>query len=138
MSSSAAAAASYSTETISPSNPSPSTPPKIADEQNPEFSDHSNDSTSEENGEDEEEGECGFCLFMKGGGCKDEFIAWENCIEAAEKNDEDIVEKCFEVTSLLKKCMEAHPDYYEPVLKAEKAAEKEASKEMDQETSAKQ
>ncbi|KAJ4963832.1 hypothetical protein NE237_023771 [Protea cynaroides] len=121
--------ASNSAETVFPS--------EIEDDHNEEISDHSNVSTSEEDGEHEEEGECAFCLFMKGGGCRDEFIAWENCIEEAGKNEEDIVEKCFEVTRLLKKCMEAHSDYYEPVLKAEKAAEEETSKEMDQETSPK-
>ncbi|XP_008446394.2 uncharacterized protein LOC103489149 [Cucumis melo] len=83
--------------------------------------------------EEEEEGECGFCLFMKGGGCRDSFIAWEKCIEEAEKNKEDIVEKCFEVTGALKKCMEAHPDYYEPILKAEKMAEEEAIIELEKE-----
>lgn len=72
-------------------------------------------------GDDEEEAECGFCLFMKGGGCKEEFVAWEKCVEEAEKKGDDVAEKCFEVTSLLKKCMEAHADYYEPILSAEKA-----------------
>ncbi|WCJ43570.1 GCK domain-containing protein [Euphorbia peplus] len=76
-------------------------------------------------GNEEEEGECGFCLFMKAGGCKDAFIGWEKCIEEAEKNKEDIVEKCFQVTGALKKCMEAHADYYEPILRAE---EEEAKK----------
>ncbi|KAL6983453.1 hypothetical protein U1Q18_016839 [Sarracenia purpurea var. burkii] len=38
---------------------------------------------------------------MKAGGCKDEFIAWEKCIDEAEKNQED-VEKCFEITGALK------------------------------------
>ncbi|KAL2559235.1 uncharacterized protein Fot_03974 [Forsythia ovata] len=42
------------------------------------------------NEEEEEEGECGFCLFMKGGGCKDTFIEWEKCIEEGEKNKQDI------------------------------------------------
>ncbi|WOG96915.1 hypothetical protein DCAR_0416253 [Daucus carota subsp. sativus] len=83
--------------------------------------------------EEEEEGECGFCLFMKGGGCKDTFVGWEKCIEEAEKNQEDIVEKCFEVTAALKKCMEAHSDYYEPVLRAEKAAEAEAVEQLEKE-----
>ncbi|KAK2982927.1 hypothetical protein RJ640_006341 [Escallonia rubra] len=81
--------------------------------------------------DDEEEGECGFCLFMKGGGCKDTFIEWEKCIEEGEKNKEDIVEKCFQATSALKKCMEAHEDYYYPILKAEKVAEEEAAKELE-------
>ncbi|CAK9136124.1 unnamed protein product [Ilex paraguariensis] len=87
-------------------------------------------------GEEEEEGECGFCLFMKGGGCKDSFIDWEKCVEEGEKNKEDIVEKCFEVTAALKKCMEAHPDYYEPIFKAEKAAEEEAVRELEKEKEA--
>ncbi|XP_074580272.1 uncharacterized protein LOC141836663 [Curcuma longa] len=71
--------------------------------------------------EEEEEMECGFCLFMKGGGCKDAFIAWENCITIARDTGEDATEKCMEVTSALMKCMEAKPDYYEPILRAEKA-----------------
>ncbi|XP_009592887.1 uncharacterized protein LOC107778200 [Nicotiana tabacum] len=87
----------------------------------------------EEEEEEEEEGECGFCLFMKGGGCKDTFTEWEKCIEEGEKNKEDIVDKCFEVTSALKKCMEAHSDYYAPILQAEKAAEAELNKELDKE-----
>ncbi|KAK4758837.1 hypothetical protein SAY87_020138 [Trapa incisa] len=86
-----------------------------------------------EEGEEEEEGECGFCLFMKGGGCKDTFVEWEKCIEEAEKNKEDVVDKCFQATSALKKCMEAHSDYYEPILRAEKAAEEEASRELEKE-----
>lgn len=77
------------------------------------------DDGSEEQ-QEEEEMECGFCLFMKGGGCKDAFIAWENCITIARDTGEDAAEKCMEVTSALMKCMEAHPDYYEPILRAEK------------------
>lgn len=84
--------------------------------------------------EEEEEGECGFCLFMKGGGCKETFIAWEKCVEEAEKSKEDVAEKCFEVTGLLKKCMDAHADYYAPILQAEKAMEEEAARELGQAT----
>ncbi|KAK4358060.1 hypothetical protein RND71_023670 [Anisodus tanguticus] len=86
-----------------------------------------------DNEEEEEEGECGFCLFMKGGGCKDSFIEWEKCIEEGEKNKEDIVEKCFEVTSALKKCMEVHSDYYASILQAEKAAQDDLEKEKEKE-----
>ncbi|EOY13243.1 hypothetical protein QUC31_002228 [Theobroma cacao] len=86
-----------------------------------------------EGSEEEEEGECGFCLFMKAGGCKESFIGWENCIREAEEYKQDIVEKCFEATSALKKCMEAHADYYEPILRAEKKAEEEAVKELEKE-----
>ena len=88
----------------------------------------------EEDGE--EQGECGFCLYMKGGGCRDSFISWENCIEEAEKNKEDIVEKCAEITAKLKLCMEAHADYYAPILNAEKAAEQEVKNELEKEAAA--
>ncbi|KAK4430025.1 hypothetical protein Salat_1303200 [Sesamum alatum] len=87
----------------------------------------------DEEGEEEEEGECGFCLFMKGGGCKETFIEWEKCVEEGEKNNEDIVDKCFQETAALKKCMEAHSDYYAPLLQAEKAAEEEAAKQLEEE-----
>ncbi|KAG8100696.1 hypothetical protein GUJ93_ZPchr0013g37346 [Zizania palustris] len=58
---------------------------------------------------------------MKGGGCKEAFVAWEECVEAAEKESSDMVERCFQVTANLKKCMDAHADYYAPVLQAEQA-----------------
>ncbi|URE22008.1 GCK domain [Musa troglodytarum] len=58
---------------------------------------------------------------MKGGGCKDAFVAWEKCMQEAEKRDEDIVDKCSEAAALLEQCMDAHPDYYEPILRAEQA-----------------
>jgi hypothetical protein len=81
-------------------------------------------------GEDEEEeGECGFCLFMKAGGCKDAFVAWEECVEAAQKEGTDMVERCYEATSNLKKCMDAHADYYAPVLQAEQAVNERAEAE---------
>ncbi|XP_039835011.1 uncharacterized protein LOC120695861 [Panicum virgatum] len=77
-------------------------------------------------GEEEEEGECGFCLFMKAGGCKDAFVAWEECVEAAQKEGADMVERCYEVTANLKTCMEAHADYYAPLLQAEQAINERA------------
>ncbi|XP_068640771.1 uncharacterized protein [Aristolochia californica] len=95
------------------------------------------DRVGEEEEEEEEEGECGFCLFMKGGGCSEVFIAWENCVDEAEKNKEDMVEKCFEVTGKLKQCMDAHADYYEPILRAEKAMEEEAERQVREETTQK-
>jgi len=59
--------------------------------------------------------ECGFCRFMRAGACAAQFDAWEHCVEAHRKSA-DFVEKCLAVTRNLKECMEAHPDYYEPVL----------------------
>ena len=121
----------------SPSTPAPSE--ELGDSstvwRDPE--DSESDEKPEEGGggdaDGEEEGECGFCLFMKGGGCKDSFVAWEECVEAAEKNKEDIVTNCMEVTSMLKKCMDEHSDYYQPILAAEKAAEAEVKKELEAE-----
>lgn len=87
---------------------------------------------AEEGDEEGEEGECGFCLFMKGGGCRDEFVAWEVCVQDAEEEEEDVVDKCFDATVALRKCMEAHSDYYEPLLRAERAAEEELAKELEE------
>ena len=58
---------------------------------------------------------------MKGGPCRDNFIQWEECVQTAEDAKEDIVEKCHQITFLLKECMESNSEYYEPVLQAEKA-----------------
>ncbi|CAH8382521.1 unnamed protein product [Eruca vesicaria subsp. sativa] len=83
--------------------------------------------------EEEEEGGCGFCVFMKEGGCRESFTAWEVCLEEAEKNKEDFVTKCMEIDGLLHKCMEAHSDYYHPILAAEKAAAEQFKKEFEAE-----
>ncbi|KAH7388390.1 hypothetical protein KP509_16G073700 [Ceratopteris richardii] len=83
----------------------------------------------EDDDDDEEAGECGFCLFMKSGPCRDSFIKWEECVEQAEKDKEDIVEKCHKVTFFLKECMEKNSDYYDPVLQAEKALDEEVESE---------
>ncbi|KAL9664835.1 hypothetical protein QQ045_020244 [Rhodiola kirilowii] len=72
-------------------------------------------------------------LVHEGGGCKDSFVAWEKCVEEAEEKDEDVVSKCAEMTMMLKKRMEAHSEYYEPVLRAEKVAEEEAVKQLEKE-----
>ncbi|XP_071717556.1 uncharacterized protein [Rutidosis leptorrhynchoides] len=105
-------------------------PPKTLETQNPN---EDQNAQNQEDEEEEEEGECGFCLFMKGGACKETFINWEKCIEAGEKNNEDIVEKCYAATSALKKCMEANQDYYGVILQAEKDAEEQAMNQLQQE-----
>eukprot|EP00884_Botryococcus_braunii_P017985 jgi/Botrbrau1/4870/Bobra.0032s0026.1 len=52
---------------------------------------------SETLAEDEEDDEqCGFCIFMKGGGCKKEFVAWSECVDRGREGDEDFVMKCQE------------------------------------------
>ncbi|MFS7895766.1 hypothetical protein Hanom_Chr00s003388g01712261 [Helianthus anomalus] len=122
-----------SSQSDEPQNPSPDPTTKTPDQESTVPS-PTNENNQEH--EEEEEGECGFCLFMKGGGCKEVFINWENCIEEGEKNKENIVDKCFDVTSALKKCMEAHSDYYAPILQAEKAAEQEAINQLNKEKEA--
>ncbi|KAK1425772.1 hypothetical protein QVD17_21130 [Tagetes erecta] len=127
----AAMSSSKSDESKTPDQNSTSPSPKTQETQNQEQK-----QDQEQDQENEEEGECGFCLFMKGGGCKETFIKWENCIEEGEKNKEDIVDKCFEATSALKKCMEANADYYGPILQAEKAAEQAAINQLNKEKQA--
>ena len=55
---------------------------------------------------------------MKAGGCKDAYVALEECFEAAQKEGADFDERCYEVTANLRKCMDAHAFYYLPVLLA--------------------
>ncbi|KAK9930816.1 hypothetical protein M0R45_018125 [Rubus argutus] len=69
---------------------------------------------------------------MKGGGCRDSFTAWQNCIEEADKSNE--AQNCFH----LRTCMLAHSDYYDSILRAEKAAEEEVVIELDNEKAAPQ
>lgn len=121
---------STSTASMSPSNSAPIHQPESLIRESPDPpkpDDKVLEDSAEAGGEEkeEEEGECGFCLFMKAGGCRETFTDWEKCVEEGEKNKEDIVEKCFQVTSALKKCMEAHSDYYAPLLEAEEAAVKQ-------------
>ncbi|KAK1681709.1 hypothetical protein QYE76_042557 [Lolium multiflorum] len=66
-----------------------------------------------------DEGECEFCLYMKGGACKEAFVSWDDCVQAAQKEDADMVERCSEATVNLMRCMEANTDYYGILLRAE-------------------
>ena len=72
--------------------------------------------TSGDKEEDEDEEECGFCKYMKGGSCKDAFVAWEACVDEAKEKEEDFVERCFETTSALRDCMLKDPEYYGPMV----------------------
>lgn len=68
-------------------------------------------------GEDAGDGEeaCGFCKYMKGGSCREAFVAWEACVDAAKERGEDFVDACFETTSALRDCMLLDPEYYGPM-----------------------
>lgn len=70
--------------------------------------------------------EYGLSVFMKEGGCRDTFVNWESCVKEA-KNKEDIVEKCSQVTSLLKQCI----DYFAPIPVAEKQIKEQAVTELE-------
>ncbi|KAL0034556.1 hypothetical protein WJX79_008188 [Trebouxia sp. C0005] len=67
-----------------------------------------------EDGEDEET--CGFCIFMKAGGCKPEFQEWSKCVDDERKQGTDFTEECRERTASLQNCMMSNKDYYKPVL----------------------
>lgn len=71
--------------------------------------------------------ETGYLEFMKGGGCKDKFTSWEDCVE---KNKEDTFTRCPYFSSTLFKCMEAHSDYQQPILAFEKTAKEACWKEF--------
>lgn len=62
----------------------------------------------------EEEEECAFCRFMKGGGCKEQFVAWEKCVADAKETG-DFVSKCADITEALQACMNSadNKDYYQ-------------------------
>jgi hypothetical protein len=59
--------------------------------------------------EEEEEETCGFCIFMKGGGCKEQFEAWSTCVDTEREADKDFTETCREAVrdnlTLLYGCM---------------------------------
>ncbi|AED96922.1 unnamed protein product [Arabidopsis thaliana] len=79
--------------------------------------------TGEGKGEEEESGECRLCRFIKGGECKESFIALEQCVdEAEESGEESDFTKCKEVRAKFKTCMYENPVYYEPILAGEARA----------------
>lgn len=52
--------------------------------------------------------------------CGDVFEKWEACVDGERKAGNDFVESCLNPTRALKECMEANPEYYGPLLEAEK------------------
>ncbi|GIL76214.1 hypothetical protein Vretimale_5811 [Volvox reticuliferus] len=70
--------------------------------------------TNGADGEDEEE--CGWCRWMKAGGCKAEFQVWLDCVDAVKAAGRDDVESCASIMGPLWECMERHKDYYAPQL----------------------
>lgn len=63
--------------------------------------------------------ECGFCKFMKGGPCREEFIRWEACVDRCRETKEDFIELCSKQTLALKYCTDEHPEYYGSLMSEE-------------------
>ncbi|XP_010480468.1 PREDICTED: uncharacterized protein LOC104759211 [Camelina sativa] len=88
-------------------------------------------SDHQQNDEEEEEEEERVLAFLKGGACKDSFMAWLDCSEEAERNKQDFITKCARVSATLSKCLDDHSDYYHPVLTLAKTAEEHMEKELE-------
>ncbi|CAH2037353.1 unnamed protein product [Thlaspi arvense] len=78
--------------------------------------------TKRDEAEDEEVLER-FCNFMKAGACKEPVKHLEDCMEKVDSVTTHRITRCKEHLPILKKCMDAHIDYYEPILAIFKAAE---------------
>lgn len=69
--------------------------------------------------DDDDDETCGFCIFMKAGGCKDVFKDWSKCVDSERTRGGDFASDCREQTYALRECMLKHRDYYAPVLEEE-------------------
>lgn len=85
----------------------------------------------DEDDEDEEEETCGFCKYMKRGGCKESFVSWLECVEKEKEGDGDYVEKCVPHMKELRECMLGNPDYYGPMLAEEAHMTEEDDESLD-------
>ena len=72
---------------------------------------------------EEEEEECGFCKFMKGGSCKTAFVAWEDCVDKAKEADGTC--ESGEADGGARDRMLADPGYYGDMLPDEGEADDE-------------
>eukprot|EP01032_Pedospumella_encystans_P031802 gene31802-35897_t len=54
--------------------------------------------------------ECAVCRYMKAGPCREEFIAWDTCVQGATEGD--LHNKCFKLTCNMMRCMKNH-EYYD-------------------------
>lgn len=67
-------------------------------------------SSTSNDSEKKEAAECPVCRYMKGGPCKDEFLAWDTCLKDLEENQE--LTDCFPQTKFMMKCMQQY-EYYD-------------------------
>jgi len=65
---------------------------------------------------------------MKGGPCREQFVAWEACVERCRDDGADFVHECGAQTLQLKRCTDEHPEYYGALMAdAEEAATERAA-----------
>jgi mitochondrial intermembrane space import and assembly protein 40 len=76
--------------------------------------------------DDDEDETCGFCKFMKAGGCRQTFIDWSNCVDKERDAGSDFTEECRDKTLALRECMLAHAEYYAPMLEEEEEMAKDS------------
>ena len=82
--------------------------------------------------DDDDDETCGFCIFMKAGGCKDEFQvglaasiwlsngamalfltqAWSKCVDDERKDGKDFTEECKDMVQPFIHFMQAVPCYH--------------------------
>ena len=68
------------------------------------------DPSSEHSDANADASECPVCRYMKGGPCKEQFIAWDECVQKASA--EDLSTVCFKLTCSMMQCMKLH-EYYD-------------------------
>ncbi|CAF2258801.1 unnamed protein product [Brassica napus] len=75
------------------------------------------DTVSTESADQPEEGDGPLHVFMNGGACTESYMALEDCLVEVMETNEDIC-NCTKAFTMLMKCMDAHSDYYQPILDA--------------------
>jgi hypothetical protein len=59
---------------------------------------------------EEEQSECPVCKYIKAGPCREEFLAWDACVQSADETN--LHTKCFSATCDMMNCMKKH-EYYD-------------------------
>jgi hypothetical protein len=81
--------------------------------------------------DDDDDETCGFCKFMKKGGCREAFNNWSKCVDREKDTGSDYTEECRDTTLALRECMLANKDYYAPLLEEEEAMLREQQEEQE-------
>mmetsp|Transcript_6613 Transcript_6613/g.11258 ORF Transcript_6613/g.11258 Transcript_6613/m.11258 type:complete len:142 (-) Transcript_6613:276-701(-) len=126
---------SSSSHGTSESEPEKAAPPDEAGQQDHQ-TDTQNQTSAQAEEEPEDPNECGWCKWMKAGGCKSEFEVWLKCVDDVRDAGRADVESCSAIMAPLWDCMQKNADYYEPQMDALKGGE-EGEKEQKAEKEAK-